>query len=119
MAYPLEQGLKHSLCGFGNSLLSSVLMAYPLEQGLKQLKGTLELSDRAGLNGLSTRTRIETLSVPPGNRRSSNVLMAYPLEQGLKPFAVQLTFIHIVLVLMAYPLEQGLKHPSGQRALAV
>ena len=64
-----------------------VLMAYPLEQGLKLLTpGRADRLRLASLNGLSTRTRIET-AVDRGYQHFYviRVLMAYPLEQGLKP----------------------------------
>ena len=61
-----------------------VLMAYPLEQGLKLDEGDSLTTDVGGLNGLSTRTRIETSLIKPGCWSNKSVLMAYPLEQGLK-----------------------------------
>ena len=59
MAYPLEQGLKLPLLGVLKQL-GLVLMAYPLEQGLKHEYHFSFLYFLGGLNGLSTRTRIET-----------------------------------------------------------
>ena len=61
-----------------------VLMAYPLEQGLKRLPWRTYAASVRCLNGLSTRTRIETRSPVCGWLISKRVLMAYPLEQGLK-----------------------------------
>ena len=85
------------------------------------------------LNGLSTRTRIETPNAAYTAARWPFVLMAYPLEQGLKPAGRINTHAHVHglnglstrtrietcrvgrgvfgsdFVLMAYPLEQGLK----------
>ncbi len=60
MAYPLEQGLKLHLHSPLCSECSSVLMAYPLEQGLKQIQLLPVCACGGCLNGLSTRTRIET-----------------------------------------------------------
>ena len=85
-----------------------VLMAYPLEQGLKPLPQYAPWHRYTRLNGLSTRTRIETLMCACISGGIASVLMAYPLEQGLKLGGVETTPL-VRSVLMAYPLEQGLK----------
>ena len=59
-------------------------MAYPLEQGLKPRIPEQIIRDKGRLNGLSTRTRIETPVHRFAARQRPRVLMAYPLEQGLK-----------------------------------
>ena len=60
MAYPLEQGLKPWGVAYSVRRECRVLMAYPLEQGLKLNWMWCMYSCTHGLNGLSTRTRIET-----------------------------------------------------------
>ena len=85
-----------------------VLMAYPLEQGLKPGRVRRGLGDKVRLNGLSTRTRIET-------SRGVDVDSVQPSLNGLSTRTrietddlLELSIVHSV-VLMAYPLEQGLK----------
>ena len=60
MAYPLEQGLKLFTEPGLFRLELQVLMAYPLEQGLKHPPERVTGIKLYRLNGLSTRTRIET-----------------------------------------------------------
>ncbi len=64
MAYPLEQGLKQIDGNSAVGIKHNVLMAYPLEQGLKPLILSIKRLNRPCLNGLSTRTRIETPEAP-------------------------------------------------------
>ena len=66
MAYPLEQGLKPDQMIVFTAIRGIVLMAYPLEQGLKLHYPTRARYLAASLNGLSTRTRIETAKALAG-----------------------------------------------------
>ena len=115
-------------------------MAYPLEQGLKQHVNRNDVALLFRLNGLSTRTRIETQE-PPARRLAKARLNGLSTRTRIETHDVSSLLLVWVFclnglstrtrietrpprpirgrqspVLMAYPLEQGLKHDEDAYA---